>query len=293
MINLEWLRTFNAIYECRNITEASKKLNMTQPGVSKHLAALEAHMGKVLFDRTTRKLSPSEYGTFLYNQINKPLQQLEKVEYYSGQRAKKPRHAINIGCTLDVYRKHLKNCIYGFDMYIVTHFANERELVEALEKEKVQLLIGVKHYAEFDHKLEYFRDQELVLVHSKSLEVPKGVEQGVLMNWLKKQVWFTFDNDQSEVEAFWRMYFKKASKLIPRYVLPSYADIVAELKETEGVAIVPKKLVENELNNGELKQLKGYTNSLIQDLYYAYKLKNTNLKEIQFFLESMGNMFQE
>ena len=40
MINLEWLRTFSAIYECKNITEASKKLNMTQPGVSKHLSAL-------------------------------------------------------------------------------------------------------------------------------------------------------------------------------------------------------------------------------------------------------------
>ncbi len=46
MINLEWLRTFSAIYECKNITEASKKLNMTQPGVSKHLAALENHIGK-------------------------------------------------------------------------------------------------------------------------------------------------------------------------------------------------------------------------------------------------------
>ena len=69
MINLEWLRTFISIYECNNLTEASKKLNMTQPGVSKHLAALESHIGKKLFDRTTRKLVPTEYGDFLYSQI--------------------------------------------------------------------------------------------------------------------------------------------------------------------------------------------------------------------------------
>ena len=107
MINLEWLRTFSAIYECKNITEASNKLNMTQPGVSKHLSALESHIGKKLFERTTRKLAPTEYGKFLYSQINNPLSELEKVEYYSGQRAKKQRSAITIGCTTDFFRKEL------------------------------------------------------------------------------------------------------------------------------------------------------------------------------------------
>ena len=107
MINLEWFRTFSTIYECKNITEASKKLNMTQPGVSKHLASLEHHIGKKLFDRTTRKLTPTEYGTFLYSQVANPLKELEKVEYYSNQRAKKIRSSITIGCTSDFYKKEL------------------------------------------------------------------------------------------------------------------------------------------------------------------------------------------
>ena len=127
MINLEWLRTFSSIYECKNITEASKKLNMTQPGVSKHLSALENHVGKKLFERTTRKLAPTEYGKFLYSQINNPLQELEKVEYYSSQRAKKQRSAITIGCTTDFFKKELIHQIYSFDMYIVTHFGNEKD----------------------------------------------------------------------------------------------------------------------------------------------------------------------
>ena len=128
MINLEWLRTFNAIYECNNITAASKKLYMTQPGVSKHLSALENHIGKKLFHRTTRKMEPTEYGKFLYAQTLNPLQQLEKVEYYSSQRTSKTRAAINIGCTSDVFETYLSNDIYAFDMYITTQFGKENEM---------------------------------------------------------------------------------------------------------------------------------------------------------------------
>lgn len=157
MINLEWLRTFSTIYECRNITEASKKLYLTQPGVSKHLSALESHIGKKLFDRTTRKLAPTEYGKFLYAQINNPLEELKKVEYYSNQRVKKMRSVITIGCTSDFYKTVLKDQIYSFDMYVLMHFGNEKELIEALETEKVQLLVGVKKHTIYDHEFSFLK----------------------------------------------------------------------------------------------------------------------------------------
>jgi len=69
MINFEWYRTFKTIYECDSISEASKKLFMTQPGVSKQLSALEGRIRKKLFVRTARKTIPTEYGKFLYTQM--------------------------------------------------------------------------------------------------------------------------------------------------------------------------------------------------------------------------------
>ena len=52
MVDLEWYRTFKAIYECKSISEAAKRLYITQPGASKHLKALESQIGKKLFIRT-------------------------------------------------------------------------------------------------------------------------------------------------------------------------------------------------------------------------------------------------
>ena len=66
MMNLEWLRTFKAIYDKGSMTEAARMLCISQPGVSLHLSALENHVGYRLFDRLHRKLLPTERGKLLY-----------------------------------------------------------------------------------------------------------------------------------------------------------------------------------------------------------------------------------
>lgn len=293
MINLEWLRTFSAIYECKNITEASKKLNMTQPGVSKHLSALESHIGKKLFERTTRKLAPTEYGKFLYTQINNPLQELEKVEYYSGQRAKKERYAITIGCTTDFFKKELINKIYSFDMYIVTHFGTEIDLIEALEMDKIQLLVGIKKHDVYDHQFTYIKNEALELICSEDIEIPKNIEKNdeQLIKWLEKQTWFTYDNYQNDIKKFWDTRFNANPRIVPRYILPSYFDIIETLKNNSGFSIVPKYLCEEELSKELIKKPIKSSKKIEQKLFYSFKLKNNNLKEINLFIEKMKKIF--
>lgn len=289
MINLEWLRTFNAVYECNNITEASKKLNMTQPGVSKHLSALESHIGKKLFERTTRKLAPTEYGKFLYTQINNPLRELEKVEYYSGQRAKKERYAITIGCTTDFFKKELINKIYSFDMYIVTHFGTEKDLIEALEMDKIQLLAGIKKHDVYDHQFTYIKNEALELICSEDIEIPKNIEKNdeQLIKWLEKQTWFTYDNNQNDIKKFWDTRFNTNPRIVPRYILPSYFDIIETLKNNSGFSIVPKYCCEEELSKNLIKAPIKSSKKIEQKLFYSFKFKNSNLKEIGLFIEKI------
>jgi len=290
MINLEWFRTFSAIYECNNITEASKRLNMTQPGVSKHLSALENHIGKKLFERTTRKLTPTEYGKFLYIQVSSSLQELEKVEHYSSQRTKKTRAAITIGCTPDFFKKELIHKIYSFDMYIVTQFGNEQGLVEALENEKVQLLVGIKKQARYDHQFTFFKSEDLVLISSRNIGIPEELVENEkqLTKWLQEQTWFAFDNDQSDIKTFWEANFSIPSTLVPRYILPSYLDIIKALVHHEGLAIVPLHLCEKELNNNLIKLPLDSLNPVKQKRFFSHKLRNSNLKEILMFKEKMA-----
>ena len=82
MVNLEWYRTFKAIYKTGTLTGAASALFISQPGVSLHLSSLEAYVGYKLFDRTGRKMHPTERGKVLYNAILDPLLKLEEVEKF-------------------------------------------------------------------------------------------------------------------------------------------------------------------------------------------------------------------
>lgn len=291
MINLEWLRTFNAIFECKTITEASKRLHMTQPGVSKHLSALENHIGKKLFDRNTRKLIPTEYGQFLYTQVNNPLQELEKIEFYSRQRAKKIRDSIIIGCTTDVFKSELLDKIFSYEMYVVTHFGSERELVEALEADKIQLLVGVKKHQIYTHRFTFFKEEEFVLIGSKSVNIPEDIvgNEKRFVKWLQKQIWFVYDNNLEDINAFWETNFNGIPKVIPRYILPSYIDTIEVLKRNEGVSIVPKHLCEDALKAGSIKILSLNLNSFKQSLFLSNTLKNNSSKEINAVKDKLKN----
>ena len=66
MLNLEWYRTFKAIYRQGSLTAAAQELFISQPNVSQHLAALESYMGTRLFERTGRRIVPTEPGKLLY-----------------------------------------------------------------------------------------------------------------------------------------------------------------------------------------------------------------------------------
>lgn len=50
-LNSQWLRSFTILCEERHFTRAAERLNMTQPGMSQHIAKLEQRLGVSLIER--------------------------------------------------------------------------------------------------------------------------------------------------------------------------------------------------------------------------------------------------
>jgi DNA-binding transcriptional LysR family regulator len=68
-----------AVVRSRNFAAAGKSLNMSQSGVSRAIARLEARLGVRLLERTTRTVTLSEEGRRLYEQIVPLLAGLEEA----------------------------------------------------------------------------------------------------------------------------------------------------------------------------------------------------------------------
>ena len=62
MLNAAWLQTFTVLCETGSFTQAARRLNMTQPGVSQHLRKLEGQLDRALIARHGKKFSLTPAG---------------------------------------------------------------------------------------------------------------------------------------------------------------------------------------------------------------------------------------
>ena len=71
---------FRRIVELGSLAKAAEVLDMSSAGLSKQLRALESHLGAVLIQRTTRKMSLTDTGTAYYAECCRLLDELDALE---------------------------------------------------------------------------------------------------------------------------------------------------------------------------------------------------------------------
>lgn len=74
------MRSFRRIVELGGLAKAAEDLGVSPAGLSKQLRALEAHLGAVLIQRTTRRMSLTETGQAYYRECVRLLDELEALE---------------------------------------------------------------------------------------------------------------------------------------------------------------------------------------------------------------------
>ena len=74
------LKAFLAVAECQSFSIAAERLHLTQPAVSKRIAALEERLNHSLFDRLGRSVQLTEAGERLRPQATFILQNIRETE---------------------------------------------------------------------------------------------------------------------------------------------------------------------------------------------------------------------
>ena len=124
-INLNQIRIFLTVVEFGGFTAAAKKLNMTQPMISKTIAHLEQELGLCLILRGSRKFQVTPAGMNLYEEWKDLIRSFEDsvLNAHSIQEGKKETLKIGTG-ELDpkdspVIKKIriMKNLLSGTDVF--------------------------------------------------------------------------------------------------------------------------------------------------------------------------------
>ena len=74
------MKIFRRVAETENFSAVARELRISQPTVSKHVAALEKHMNAKLLNRSTRQLSLTDVGKQYYERTVHILDELHEME---------------------------------------------------------------------------------------------------------------------------------------------------------------------------------------------------------------------
>ena len=69
-VEQQWLKSFHCVYENNSFKKASEFLGLPTSNVSRHIGLLENTLHTRLFNRTTRKTSPTPAEISYMNKLN-------------------------------------------------------------------------------------------------------------------------------------------------------------------------------------------------------------------------------
>lgn len=95
-MELRQLKYFAKAAELRSVSRAAVALHVTQPSLSRQIAALERELDCTLFDRTARGLAPTPQGRALKAHIDVVLTQVRRIPEVVSEAAEE-REVVNVG----------------------------------------------------------------------------------------------------------------------------------------------------------------------------------------------------
>lgn len=286
MVNLEWYRTFKAIYKTGTLTGAAESLFISQPGVSLHLGSLESYVGHKLFDRTGRKMIPTERGKILFNALVDPLTKLEEIEKNFQRSTEVHTPTISVGMCFETFQITLEQYVSTLPFNLIISFGDYPEMLEQLDKGILDLIITPKKGTSPNVDHEAFSSEKIVLVGAMGVDldgfktIHRSKDKLQIEDWLKQQKWYGTTGDMEHLFQFWILNFGKKPDFRPNFIVPNLNSIVRCLSSGTGLAVVPDFLCHKEIEEGRIQLVWEGDKKLKNTLYFGTRKKTSHLEEI-------------
>jgi LysR family transcriptional regulator, transcriptional activator of the cysJI operon len=209
MFNIHQLRSFVMVVSEGSMTEAAKKLYLTQPAISQQIRHLEEDLGVDLLLRGTRTIRPTLQGELLFEHSRRILQMVQQTET-----------AI----------KMMGNQLTGF-LRIGTLNSLGVQLVSPVVGRLLKFNPKLSFEVDFDEEkniLAKFRSGHLdvVILPEKSLEGLESVEKKLLF---KEEMWLVGSGRETDLPR--QIQFQDLKSYALMWLTREYSDFEKTLKE--------------------------------------------------------------
>ncbi len=289
MINLEWYRSFMAVYRIGTVTGAAKACSLTQPAVSQHLAALENVTGAPLFVRTPRRMIPSEQGKELYSQLAQSFDKLEQTSQRLSSSVFREKSLLRVGTPLEYFYEVALEKIQNPSFRIWFEFDTARNLAQRLTQNELDMIITPQKTPIEGVEYQYLTTENFWLVSSIDQDLPANLSLQEKRNdkfemWLTAQKWVSYGVELPIIRRFFQQIFHHRPEFRPDMVIPNLHAILRAVELGYGMSILPDYLCHKALNAKSLKLLWEPDPPVKNELWVGFKTIDRNniiIKEYQ------------
>lgn len=259
-INLDLLRVFQSTARTQSIKTTAKELGVTPSAISQALSKFEEQLGTQLFLREHKKIVLAQSGAELKVRLDPHLRKVtEEIHDFRARRAsKEPSGTLAIGAPAEFGSLYIIKWFSEFQrtypkVKIKLRLGSPRTLLGYLQEGEVDFLIadngpyyeGIKH----SHIIQPLFQEELVLCYSAAMG-----KSDFSYKSITALPHLDYSQDGSAVGIWYEYHFgKKPKHLDLVMVSENVRSLIQAVKNGLGVAMIPKYMIQKELDSGSIK----------------------------------------
>lgn len=286
MIHLDWYQSFLAVYRKGTVSKAAQDRFLSQPAVTQHIANLEKMIGAPLFQRTPRKMIPTDLGKELYTRLVQPLETLELItdDLISLHQNEQP--ILRLGTPYEFFSYFILESIDRFPFQLRIQFGSTDQLLHELANENLDLVLSTQMFSTHGIIFEPVYREEFWLVASPHHPLPaSSFDADQIEQWLIKQKWISYGTDLPIIRRFWLLSFSKRPPIRPYFVIPNLIAIAQAVELGKGLSLLPDYLCIQRHQKGKLIKIWDPPKPVTNQLWLVAPKRKK--KELSLFLEQL------
>ncbi len=257
-LNLTQLQTFLWVTSLRSFRKAAEKLNTTQPAISSRIAKLEETLGVRLFERDTGFIRLTAKGLELLPYAEKLLRTSEDIkdrisnmDVLSG--------ILRLGVSETIVHTWLPQFISGLhhkypDVEVEIVVDATINLRNELTERSLDFAFLMGPVSEFHIENYDLMDFKIIWAASPDLAIPR--DRSVTLAELAEHPILTYARNTRPYAELSRQIRKETEQPARIFPSSSLAAILRMTLDGIGVATLPKQMIKEELESGQLQEIK-------------------------------------
>ncbi|HEY9408530.1 MAG TPA: LysR family transcriptional regulator [Jiangellaceae bacterium] len=253
-LSLDLLRSFLAVHRAGSVTAAADVLGLAQPTVTAQLKALEAALGRQLFERLPRGVAATPAGDELARRIAPPLDALD--ELVAAERPAAYPATVHLGGPAELVCERVLPALAelvagGLQLRVTTGLPDD--LLDGIAAGRLDVAVSSTRPRRRGLLVDPFFDEEFALVAAPRWA--DAVHGPVTPDTLRDVPLVAYGEDAPILRRYWRTVFGTRLTRTPDLVIADLRGVLASVRAGAGISVLPTYLCAEPLATRELVAL--------------------------------------